>query len=57
MGIFFKYLTLYFEKELVYDYDFKSFYLIITVLLGLGFYLLTSFFMKAFNYKDLQLRY
>ena len=48
-------LTLYFENRLVYDYDFKSIYLIISVLLGLAFYLLISFFIKAFNYKDLQL--
>ena len=57
MGIFFKFLTLYFENRLVYDYDFKSIYLIISVLLGLAFYLLMSFFIKAFNYKDLQLKY
>ncbi len=57
MGIFFKFLTLYFENRLVYDYDFKSIYLIISVLLGLAFYLLISFFIKAFNYKDLQLKY
>ncbi len=57
MGIFFKYLTLIFKNQLIYDYDFKSFYLIFSVLLGLAFYLLVSFFIKAFNYKDLQLKY
>jgi putative peptidoglycan lipid II flippase len=57
MGIFFKYLTLIFENQLVYDYHFKSFYLILSVLLGLVFYLLISFFIKAFNYKDLHLKY
>ena len=57
MGIFFKYLILIFENQLIYDYDFKSFYLILSVLLGLAFYLLVSFFIKAFNYKDLQLKY
>ena len=57
MGIFFKYLILNFENQLVYDYHFKSFYLILSVLLGLAFYLFISFFIKAFNYKDLQLKY
>jgi len=57
MGIFFKYLILFFESQLVYDYQFKSIYLIFSVLLGLIFYLLTSFFIKAFNYKDLKLKY
>ncbi len=57
MGIFFKYLILIFENQLVYDYQFKSFYLILSALLGLVFYLLVSFFIKAFNYDDLQLKY
>ena len=57
MGLFFNYLTQIFENRLVYDYDFKSIYLIFSVLLGLILYLLISFFIKAFNYKDLQLKY
>ena len=57
MGIFFKYLISILENQLVYDYYFKSFYLILCVLLGLVFYLLVSFVIKAFNYKDLQLKY
>jgi putative peptidoglycan lipid II flippase len=57
MGIFFKFLILFFENQLVYDYKFKSVYLIFSVLLGSIFYLLTSFFIKAFNYKDLKLKY
>ncbi len=57
MGIFFNFLILFFEKQLIYDYKFKSFYLILSVLFGLTFYLLVSFFIKAFNYKDLQLKY
>ena len=57
MGIFFKFLMTTFENYLAYEQSFKSFYLIFSVLLGLVFYLLTSFFIKAFNYKDLQLRY
>jgi len=57
MGILFKYLIFIFESRLIYDFDFKSFYLILSVLFGLIFYLLVSFFIKAFNYKDLQLKY
>ena len=57
MGILFEYLTLFFKNKLVYDHYFKSFYLVLSVLLGLIFYLLVSFFIKAFNYKDLQLKY
>jgi putative peptidoglycan lipid II flippase len=57
MGIFFKYLIVFFENQLVYSYNFKSFYLILSVLLGLVFYILMSLFIKAFNYKDLQLKY
>ena len=57
MGIFFIYLMKIFENHLVYDYDFKLFYLILSVFLGLTLYLLVSFFIKAFNYKDLQLKY
>ena len=57
MGIFFNYLIFIFQNQLTYDSYFKSFYLILSVLLTLSFYLLLSFFIKAFNYKDLQLRY
>ncbi len=57
MGIFFNYLIFIFQNQLIYDSYFKSFYLILSVLLTLSFYLLLSFFIKAFNYKDLQLRY
>ena len=57
MGVFFYYLILIFQNKLVYDYNFKSFYLILSVLLALCFYLIISFFIKAFNYRDLQLRY
>ena len=57
MGIFFKYLISIFANQLVYDYHFKSIYLILSVLLGLAFYLLVSFLIRAFNYKDLQLKY
>ena len=57
MGLFFNYLTLSFENQLSYNYQFKSFYLILSVLSGFFFYLLVSFLIKAFNYKDVQLKY
>ena len=57
MCLFFKYLISNFESLLVYDYNFKFFYLILFVLLAFIFYLLVSIFIKAFNYKDLKLKY
>jgi putative peptidoglycan lipid II flippase len=57
MGIFFKYLILIFQNQLEYNHNFKSFYLILSVLLSLVFYLIVSFIIKAFNSKDLHLKY
>ncbi len=57
MGMFFNYLISFFENQLVYDYHFKSIYLIFSVLLALTLYLFVSFLIKTVNYKDLQLKY
>ncbi len=57
MGLFFNYLILLLSEKLIYSYDFKSIYLIISVLLSLGFYLLISFFIKAFKTEDIKLKY
>ena len=57
MGILFKYLITIFQYELVYDNNFKSIYLLITVFLSLIFYLLFSLFIKAFKYEDINLKY
>ena len=57
MGLFFGYLIFIFKNQLIYDSDFKLFYLILSVLLGIIFYLLLSLFIKAFNSRDLKLRY
>ena len=57
MGIFFKYLILIFQKQLIYDYNFKSIYLIFVVFLCLIFYLMLSLFIKAFKYEDIKLKY
>ena len=57
MGVVFEYLISFFESQLAYDYNFKLFYLILSVILGFIFYLSMSFFIKAFNSRDLKLRY
>ena len=57
MGILFMYLISIFENQLVYDYNFKSFFMIFSVILCIIFYLVASYFIKAFNYNDLKLKY
>jgi len=57
MGFFFKYLILFFQNELSYDYFFKSVYLLLCVLLTIIFYFVLSYFIKAFNYQDIKLKY
>ena len=57
MGIFFNYLILFFENKLLYEYNFKSFYLILSAFLSLIFYLSFSLFIKAFKYGDIKLKY
>ena len=57
MGFIFRYVILFFENQLAYSYDLKIFYLILSVILGLMAYLLLAFFIRAFNSKDLKLKY
>ena len=57
MGFIFRYVILFFENQLSYSYDLKLFYLILSVILGLMAYLLLAFFIRAFNSKDLKLKY
>ena len=57
MGIFFQYVISVFENQLEYSFNFKSLYLILSVFLGLSFYLLVSLFIKAFKYEDIKLKY
>ena len=57
MGVFLSFLISNFENYLMYEYYLKSFYLILSVIICLIFYLLVSFFIKAFNYQDLKLKY
>ena len=57
MGIFFEYVIFIFENQLDYSFNFKSLYLILSVFLGLAFYLLISLIIKAFKYEDIKLKY
>ena len=57
MGIVFKYLILFFDNQLAYENYFKSFYMILSVVLSIVFYLLISLFIKAFKYDDIKIRY
>ena len=57
MGLFFNFLLNIFQNELVFSNLFKSLYLIISVILGLLFYLILCYFIKAFKFKDIKLEY
>ena len=57
MGFVFKYLISFFGNQLNYNNEYKLFYLVLVVLFALILYLLVSFFIKAFNSKDLKLKY
>ena len=57
MGLFFNYLMMLFNDLLSFEKSLKSVYLILSVILGLGFYLLISFFIKAFQLEDIKLKY
>ena len=57
MGLFFNYLIIIFSNQLSFENSLKSIYLILSVILGLGFYLLVSYFIKAFQLEDIKLKY
>ena len=57
MGIFFNLLLIFFQNQLTFDHNIKSFYLIIIVMLCLSFYLLFSYCIKAFQISDIKLKY
>ena len=57
MGLFFNYLMVFFREELSFEHSLKSIYLILSVILGLGFYLIISYLIKAFQLKDIKLKY
>ena len=57
MGLFFNYLTIFFESNLTYEQTYKSVYIISIVLFGLFFYLLIAILIKAFKISDINLKY
>ena len=57
MGVFFNFLLIYFQNQLAFDQNIKSFYLILSVVMGLLFYLFVSYWIKAFKISDIKLRY
>jgi putative peptidoglycan lipid II flippase len=57
MAIFFNFLITYFKYELSFNQNIKSFYLILSVILSLLFYLLVSYWIKAFKTSDIKLKY
>ena len=57
MGFFFEYLILFFESQLRFSFFLKSAYLILCVFLTIFFYLTLSYFIKAFNYDDIKIKY
>ena len=57
MGLFFNFLLNLFENEMVFGNLLKSLYLILSVILGLLFYLIVCYFIKAFQLKDIKLKY
>ena len=57
MGVFFNFLLNYFQNQLAFNEDLKSIYLIVSVVLGLLFYLFVSYWIKAFKISDIKLKY
>ena len=57
MAIFFNFLITYFKYELEFNQNIKSFYLILSVILSLLFYLFVSYWIKAFKTSDIKLKY
>ncbi|WP_435090268.1 murein biosynthesis integral membrane protein MurJ [Candidatus Pelagibacter bacterium nBUS_30] len=57
MGIFFNFILSFFQNKLAFDQNLKSFYLILSVVLGLLFYLIVSYWIKAFKISDIKLKY
>ena len=57
MGLFFNFLLNFFQKGLAFDHSIKSLYLVLCVMLGLLFYLVVCYFIKAFKMEDIKLKY
>ena len=57
MGLFFNFLLNFFQNDLTFDQSIKSLYLVLSVILGLLFYLIVCYFIKAFQMNDIKLKY
>ena len=57
MGLFFNFILNFFQSELAFNQSIKSFYLVLSVILGLLFYLIVCYFIKAFKMSDIKLKY
>jgi len=57
MGLFFNFLLNFFQNELAFNQSIKSLYLVLSVILGLLFYLIVCYFIKAFQMNDIKLNY
>jgi len=57
MGLFFNFLLNFFQNELAFNHSIKYLYLILSVVLGLSFYLLICYLIKAFKMSDIKLKY
>ncbi len=57
MGLIFQFLLIFFQTELAFEQKAKSFYLVLSALLGLVSYFLICYFIKAFKISDIQLKY
>ena len=57
MGLFFNFLLNIFQNELAFNESIKSLYLVLSVILGLLFYLIVGYFIKAFQMSDIKLKY
>ena len=57
MGLFFNFVINYFNEQLSFDQPLKSLYLVLSVFLGLCFYLFVSYLIKAFQLEDIKLKY
>ena len=57
MGLFFNFLLNFFQKDLAFNQSIKSLYLVLSVILGLLFYLIVCYLIKAFQMNDIKLKY
>ena len=57
MGVLFNFLLIYFKDQLAFEQNMKSFYLILSVMMSLLFYLFFSYMIKAFKISDFKLNY